>query len=113
MMGFHNLRQSPAVDEQSSVELMIWRAFRTPSQTVHLVGVLPGTATVRATTQIIEVRPWGLEVLTESGRRYNLAAAPTEDDEWLSVIAARTLCLGADLIDVSGELWGRLLRGSV
>jgi len=108
MMGFHNLRQSPAVDEQSSVELMIWRAFRTRSHTVHLVGVLPGTATVRATTQIIEVRLWAREVLTESGRRYTLAAAPTEDDEWLSVIAARTLCLDADLIDVSGELWGRL-----
>jgi len=113
MIGFCNLRRSPAVDEQTSIELDIWRAVRVSHSGVHLIGVLPRTLTVRVTTQISCLRPWAREVQTESGRRYTLQSAPTEDDDWRRVIAARALSLEADLTDESVELWQRLLRGSL
>lgn len=113
MIGFHNIRRSPAVDAQPSVELEIWRAFRVSSSSVHLVGILPGTFTVRITTEIACVRAWAREVQTGSGRRYTLQSAPTLDEGWRSVIKARALCLGADLVDESDDVWQRLLRGAV
>lgn len=101
-----NLRDAPAVDDQSAVILTTWRVFRTASEKDYLFGFHSAGQTLRVTTPVKHFDDAAGVVMTASGRRYLLSGPPVVDAE---ILAGMTLyamrCSFVLVADVTEEYW--------
>lgn len=88
-----NVRDAPSVDQQPLVQMQHWRVFLVAGQR-HLLGWVSEGITTRMTSPICEVRLFARQLVTSSGRLYELDGPPTEDPDRLMVLAARLIAIG-------------------
>jgi hypothetical protein len=91
-----------SVTDQPSVSMKNWRVIEL-NQHKHLIGFAIETSKVRSTSAIAEVNDRG-EVVTESGRAYNLIGEPGGSPLVDLFIAASEFSLGTEITDEFHQL---------
>lgn len=107
---FSNVRDAPSVDEQELVQIHHWRVCLVAGER-HLLGWISEGATTRMSSPIIELRLSARQVVTSSGRVYELDGHPTEDPDRLLFLAARLIAIGQGPVDVSDQIWSEMING--
>ena len=106
---FTNPRSVPAVIDQRLVVPIAWRVAHTKCGESHALVVMP-SGSLRVTSPIFEVHATRRELVTSSGRRYQLDAPPVIDGLVCDMLGALAERFGLDLVvDVSSEVWKEFL----
>ena len=105
-----NWRLAPKVEEQPTVRMLHWRIFEVDGD-LRVLGWIKEGPTTRMTSPLRALLPTTRQVITHSGRIYEMDQPPTEDTERLVIILAR---LAAERIlvtnDRSYEVWSAMVQ---
>lgn len=108
IVRIQNDRPAPAVEEEPTVQLTVWRMVRAEMGERYLVAVLP-SGSVRTTSALRRIDPVSRIATTSSGRRYELLGRPTEEEIARIKIAAAVVHAGLKTsVDVSEEVWAQI-----
>lgn len=106
---FTNPRGAPAVIDQRLVVPISWRVVRTECGESHVLVVMP-SGSLRVTSPILEVHAARRELVTSSGRRYQLDAPPVIYGLVCDTLGALAEWFGlGQVVDVSSEVWKQFL----
>jgi hypothetical protein len=108
--SFVNERDAPSVAEQPSVKVSSWRVVKAMTGDLHLLIILDH-GPLRITSSIANFNPATAEMITQSGRRYEVIGPPEERQHQLSLLAASAVPAGlGDAQDVSHALWQAITK---
>ena len=112
MTFFLNVREAPVVASEPRVRPVSWRIVRTPLGAQHLVAVVQ-SGSLRLTSPLKEMDRHSRTVVTESGRVYELDAAPADDLPTVASLMLRArLELHDGFEDISAEVWECMLAST-
>ena len=100
-------RPAPGVAEQPRVVLAHWRLFIGHGRGRYLGGVLPGQATLRATSAIVAANPLTRTWRTVSGRMYETPGPPARDPALCARLASMVTTdkMNNPPLDVTDAAW--------
>jgi hypothetical protein len=102
---FVNERDAPSVDEQPSVAVGCWRVIEAANGHQHLLAILESGA-VRMTSPLAGIVKATGDLVTQSGRRYELLCPPETRHPQVTVLLANAARSGITCFtDVSDSLW--------
>lgn len=108
MYIFLNERNAPSVDKQPTVILDAWRVVETAAGQRRILAQMPG-GSFRITSPLAAFDCWQRTATTSSGRVYEFAQAPTEDEFIRAAFAANAARPGlSNATDVSLQLWAEV-----
>lgn len=111
-IGFVNVRDAPAPDEEALMHVHSWRLLKAPSGELHL-GTFrdrqTDRAVVRLTSALASIDGTTRVVTTASGRSYVLTGPPESGPLERQAIRNGAAHLGlADGIDISEQIWAEI-----
>ena len=105
MFAFFNERDAPDVDEQPTVQVRSWRVVEAVAGDRRLL-VAMDHGPLRITSPLAGLSTASTELITQSGRRYELLAPPeTRQPQWAQLAANAARSGLRDAVDVSEEVW--------
>ena len=110
MFVFFNEREAPRVEDQPAVQVRSWRLVEAPNGDQHLLVVLDHDP-LRITSPLAGINKATAELITQSGRRYELSGPPETRELQLSLLTANAARAGlGDSVDISDELWRSIVK---